>query len=315
LANRASIPGSHQLHSNVTRFFSERCNLSLLPVTYLTYSFSEIPSERIYASMNKQNFRLSMFSALLVFSLSPLIHAQGFQRSFQPGAGARISVRNVSGNVDVTGYDGNSVIIIGRKEGRDRGRVQIEDHSSGASVDISVHYPDRCNCDASVQFEVRVPRSISFRFDKFSSVSGDVHLRDLTGDLNASSVSGDVTARNLKGHVQAHSVSGDVEIENISGTVSTSSTSGDVNVSLTRLEGSDHMTFTSVSGNVRVQMPGDLNAQVEMSVLSGSLKTDFPLQIHSKEYGPGQKASGMVGDGGARRLKMSSTSGNVSLLR
>lgn len=265
--------------------------------------------------MNRRIFRLSAMLPLLVCSLAPLIQAQDFQRTFQPGAGARISVRNVSGNVNVVGYEGNAVTVIGRKEGRDQDRVQIEDHSSGANVDITVNYPERCDCDASVHFEVRVPRNISFLFDKFSSVSGDVQIRDITGDLNANAVSGDVTIRNVKGRVDTHSVSGNVEVENVTGTVSARSTSGNVDVSITRLEGSNSMTFTSVSGNVRVQMPGDLNAQVDMSVLSGSLKTDFPLQIQTKEYGPGQKASGMVGDGGSRRLKMSSVSGNVSLVR
>ncbi|HWQ34700.1 MAG TPA: hypothetical protein VNQ79_17755, partial [Blastocatellia bacterium] len=60
--------------------------------------------------------------------------------------------------------------------------------------------------------------------------------------------------------------------------------------------------------------PENLDASVEMSVLSGSLKTDFPLQIEKPEYGPGQKAHGQPGSG-SRRLKMSSISGNVSLLR
>ncbi|HWQ35496.1 MAG TPA: hypothetical protein VNQ79_21805, partial [Blastocatellia bacterium] len=60
--------------------------------------------------------------------------------------------------------------------------------------------------------------------------------------------------------------------------------------------------------------PENLDASVEMSVLSGSLKTDFPLQIEKPEYGPGQKAHGQPGSG-SRRLKMSSVSGNVSLVR
>ena len=48
--------------------------------------------------------------------------------------------------------------------------------------------------------------------------------------------------------------------------------------------------------------------------MSGDLKTDFPLTIEKSKWGAGQKANGRVGSG-ARNLKMSSVSGDLSLLR
>jgi DUF4097 and DUF4098 domain-containing protein YvlB len=74
------------------------------------------------------------------------------------------------------------------------------------------------------------------------------------------------------------------------------------------------MEFASVSGNVRVKLPANLDADVRMSTLSGGLKTDFPLQIEEPERGPGRRATGRIG-GGSRNLKLSTTSGSVSLLR
>lgn len=257
--------------------------------------------------------RLSALLSLLC--LSTTILAQDFQRNYQLGAGGSIGIRNVSGNVTVTGYNGNAVIVMGKKEGNDRERVQIVDRSAGNRIEVGVEYPGNCHCDASVNFEVRVPRAFAFQYDSIASVSGDVHAQDITGDLHARSVSGEVTVQDVRGKVSATSVSGDVEVKNIAGPVSAKSTSGNVEVTVTSLpEGSDNLEFASVSGNVKVQMPENLNAQVEMSVLSGSLDTDFPLQIERREYGPGQKAYGTLGSG-ARRLKISSVSGNISLVR
>jgi hypothetical protein len=50
-----------------------------------------------------------------------------------------------------------------------------------------------------------------------------------------------------------------------------------------------------------------------MSTASGSLKTDFPLTIEEREY-HGRKAFGLIG-AGSRLLKISTASGNVSLVR
>lgn len=264
--------------------------------------------------MNRHSLRLLVASALLVTTATVTTFAQDFQRSYQLSPGGQISIKTVSGNVDVIGGEGNAVTVTGIKEGRDRDRVEIEDRSSGNRIEVGVHYPDQCNCDASVRFEVRVPRAMNFQFDSISSVSGEVKVENVTGTLRARSVSGEVTVRNVNGRVDASAVSGDVEVGNVAGTVSAKSTSGDVKVEITRLEGGDGMEFTSTSGNVSVRVPENLDASVEMSVLSGSLKTDFPLQIEKPEYGPGQKAFGQLGSG-ARRLKMSSISGNVSLIR
>jgi hypothetical protein len=249
--------------------------------------------------------------------LSTLVLAQDFQRSYRVGAGSRVSVRNVSGDVIVKGYEGDTVTVVGDKEGRDRDLVQIEDNSSDSRVDVRVRYPERCNCDASVRFEVRVPRSLSLDYDSFSSVSGNVEVSGATGSLTAKSVSGSVRVENVSGTIKANSVSGEVHVKQAAGAVSAKSTSGAVDVEIVRLGGeasAQRMEFASVSGNVNVRMPADLGAEIEMSTLSGSLETEFPIQIQERQHGPGHSARGRVGDG-SRGLKISSVSGNVKLRR
>ena len=253
--------------------------------------------------------------AVVVAAFSAIsIAAQDFSRDFQLGTDATISVRTVSGNVKVSGYDGEVVTVVGRREGRDRELVTIVDRSTADRVDIGVKYPEECNCDATVHFEVRIPRKMRYRYDAFSTVSGDVAVADINGDLVAKSVSGRVTVTNVSGQSKATSVSGQVIVENAAGAVTAKSTSGEVRVTINRLDGMEPMEFTSVSGSVHVTLPSSLDANVDMSVLSGDLKTDFPLQIEDKGRGPGRKATGQVGRGG-RPMRLSSVSGSVSLLK
>jgi hypothetical protein len=244
--------------------------------------------------MIKRLFRLSVVSAIIGLTFAVTASAQDFEKSYRIGAGGQVSISNVSGDVIVTAYDGDAIIVRGIKKGRDRDRVEIEDRSSGGRVDVGARYPKECNCDASIRFEVQVPRSVSYNFDSISSVSGDVDVSGVTGRLRASAVSGDVRVKNVSGSASVNSVSGDVEVE------------------VDRLDGSDDMKFSSVSGDVVVKMPSNLDAEIDISSLSGSIKTDFPIEVREERHGTRTYARGRLGSG-SRRLNMSSVSGDLSL--
>jgi DUF4097 and DUF4098 domain-containing protein YvlB len=244
--------------------------------------------------MKRKLIRFSIAVALATMSLAVAASAQDFQKTYRIGAGSQIRIGNVSGDVIVTGYDGDSVIVKGTKHGRDRDQLEIQDRSGTSNVDIGVQYPKHCNCDASIRFDIQVPRSLNFDFDHISSVSGDVQVTGVTGRLNASTVSGDV------------------HIKNVSGSVSASAVSGDVKVEINRLDGSDDMKFSTVSGDVSVMLPSSLDGDVDMSSFSGSIKTDFAIEVRTERYGSKSSARGKLGEG-SRRVKMSSVSGDLSL--
>ena len=227
--------------------------------------------------MKKSLFRSVVFAGLACFILSINTIAQDFQRSYRIGAGGNVNIRNISGDVKVSGYNGDSVIVVGYKEGRDRDQVSVEDLSSGNNVDVKVRYPEHCDCNASVRFEVRVPSELSLRYESLSSVSGNVDIDNINGNIKAKSVSGNVAVKGAAGTIQATSVSGNVSVEDFNGTATAKSTSGNVEVSIRSLEGAESMDFASVSGNVRIKLPANLDADVKMSTMSGDLKTDFPL--------------------------------------
>ncbi len=264
--------------------------------------------------MQSLSRKMAVSAVVVCALLSLTAWAQDFRKTYELGAGGVINVKNISGDVSVMGYEGETILVVGFKEGRDRDRVTIEESQTGNGLSIRARYPENCNCDASVRFEVKVPRSSSYKFDAISSISGDVEMNGVAGEIHARSISGNVTVRNASGPVDAKSTSGNVIIGEINGTASAKSVSGNVDVEIMQLSGAQDMDFGSVSGNVRVKLPAALDADVRMSTMSGGLKTDFPLTIEEPERGPGRRANGRIG-GGSRQLKLSSVSGSVSLLR
>jgi len=242
----------------------------------------------------KRSIKVVVMAAAMVVLLAGLVSAQDFKKAYTIPAGGQISVKNVSGDVKVTGYNGSNILVDAYKVGKDRDLVTIEDLSTGDKVQLRVHYPEHCNCDASVNFEVRVPSNVDYTFDSIGSVSGDV---ELTG---------------VQGNIKTESVSGDVVLTDVGGTIKASSVSGSVNAQVTRIDKPGDLRFSSVSGSVAVKAPTNLNVDIDMSSVSGAVQTDFPIEVQKEQFGPGQHARGRLGSG-TTTLRISTVSGKVSL--
>jgi Toastrack DUF4097 len=262
--------------------------------------------------MNRAYSRLIAVGVFVLLS-AMVGAAQDFSKKYEVGAGGHITVHSVSGNVTITGYNGSAVLVTAVKEGRDRDRVEVEDLSSGDHVELRSRYPEHCNCDASINFTVQVPQGVTYNFDKISSASGNIEIRNVAGDINGRSASGDVTVADVEGNIQASSASGNVRVTKATGTVNAHSASGDVEVDLAGISGTGNMEFSSASGDVKVKAPADLDADVEMSCTSGNLKTDFALAVNEPEHGAHRTAHGRLGSG-SRSLRIRSASGSVSLV-
>ncbi|MCA1633960.1 MAG: DUF4097 domain-containing protein [Acidobacteria bacterium] len=262
--------------------------------------------------MRSTLFRLSAVVALLCVVSTSEALSQDYQKTYRLNAGDSISVRNVSGDIHITGSEGDSVSVSAFKEGRDRALVEVEDKSGAGGLDLTVKYPRNCDCDASIRFEIRVPRGVRFNFGKISTASGNIQLKGVSGQVKVSTASGDVLVEDVAGEISASTASGQVSVRNVSGMVSAQSASGDVRVEIARLEGAGDMKFSTASGNVDVRLPSGLDANVHLSSMSGTIKTNFPLEVKERQYGPGSTAEGQLGSG-ARKLRISSASGDVSL--
>jgi DUF4097 and DUF4098 domain-containing protein YvlB len=241
---------------------------------------------------NLLNFSFEILLAGLL--MSGMASAQEFQKTYRIAPGGVIRITNVSGEVKVTGVGGDVITVLATKVGSDTSCVQVEDNSSENLVDLRARYPQNGNCNASINFDVRVPVNTEYNYDRLASVSGNV------------------TVQNIAGKLRAESVSGNVEIAGVTGIVSASAVSGNVDVDISQLQGLGDMKFSSISGNVNVVGPTDLDSDVEMSSISGSLKTNYDIEVQEQRYGPGRHARGRIG-AGSHSLKITTVSGRVSL--
>ena len=243
-------------------------------------------------------------------------------------AGNEVSVHNVTGQVTVKPSTSGRVEVTGTKRGdsRDFDRVKAEVHETSHGVYICAVYEDTdSDCDEDgvhmhgrnrdrdwdrvrMDFEVAVPANLTV---SAGSVSGDVHVEGIPNEVDASSVSGDVSVSGAKGRVSAHSVSGRVRLDHIRAeSLEAHSVSGDVDAVVDELQGNGDLSFHTVSGEVTVDLPKALDADLRMSTVSGSFDSDFPITLNGRMER--RRIEARIGKGG-RRLDIQTVSGDVRL--
>ncbi|HVG43222.1 MAG TPA: DUF4097 family beta strand repeat-containing protein [Longimicrobium sp.] len=308
---------------------------------------------------------LGLAAALAAGAAAPLLppsapaaaQQQDFRWSGRLARGEQITVKGIIGDVRAEPASGDEVTVTAVRRGRGADRVRVEVVRRSEGVVVCAVYPrgdgddgrgwamrhdddddddDRGNRSEDDDQGRREPRDACNR-GSVSVRNGDARV-DFTVRVPAgvrvslASVTGDVYAAGLRSPVRAASVSGSVHVSS-DGPVQASSVSGDVEATMGRAAG-ESLRFSSVSGNVVLRVPASTDADFSARTLSGSIESDFPLELGSNrdrrgrrdhdddddDDGPrvrvriGQEAHGQLGRGGTQ-LRVNTVSGDISLVR
>ena len=240
----------------------------------------------------------AFLGGLLALLLAVCAHAQvsqEFHRTVSLPANGRVSLDNVNGNVEITGWNRNEVQIDAVKQARDQQRLdeaQIEIESGSDYVKIHTQYPHDHNNNnpASVHYTLHVPQSA--RLDQISLVNGSL------------------TVQKVEGEVDAKLVNGKVHISDLSGEARISSVNGSIEASYASLNNVREIKLKSVNGSIELGLPGSPNAEVKASTVNGSIKSDFPLTVQGSFSG--RNLSGTLGSGGTR-IELSNVNGSMHI--
>src|SRR5690242_3243092 len=116
--------------------------------------------------LKSQNYlRLLAGGAVLALLIALPAYAevtQEFHRTVPLTADGRVSLNNINGDVEITGWDKNEVQIDAVKSARDQQRldnIRIEINNSSSSIEIETKYPEHLfnNNPGSVHYTLHVP--------------------------------------------------------------------------------------------------------------------------------------------------------------
>jgi hypothetical protein len=144
-----------------------------------------------------------------------------------------------------------------------------------------------------------------------SAISGNIIIRNVNEGVRAGAVSGKIEITDTKGRIEANTTSDAIILNNIdSQDILAKSTSGSVRF-VGKLHENGHYEFESFSSDVVLILPPDSNFTLTTKSHSGSVNTEFPLQLGQiRAVTSRGNLIGTVGKGGAA-VRAATFSGNV----
>ena len=261
--------------------------------------------------------------------------------------GGAVEISNVAGTVRVTGWDRNEVEVTGELgEGTERLDFAVVDKVTRVKVIL----PNRSNNVEDTDLVVRIPMASRLAV---TTVSADIEVQDVTGaqrlqtvsadirteaaaeDVECKSVSGDVavngsgkkalvTITTVSGDAMALKVAGEVNANTVSGNLTLGlgettrsrlrSTSGDLTMASV-LAADGRLDIESISGDVRLELHGPVNAEFDVTSFNGEIRNCFgPKAVSTSEYAPGKEWQFREGQG-TGRVRIKTLNGDISVCK
>jgi DUF4097 and DUF4098 domain-containing protein YvlB len=259
--------------------------------------------------ISMQRFPLAILAASLVAAVPA--HADEWSKTYNLSGKPELRIETSDANIRVTTWDQNTIeakVITSRyKIGEDG--IRVEEHQTGDSVEIDVHYPHH-----NLNFEwgnghrvdiiIQMPREgrVNLRTGDgkidIAGLKGELDLRSGDGSENLEGIDGKLHASTGDGHITAHGRFDELELKTGDGHVEVRAGAGSSLAAGWRLETGD--------GNVSLEVPGDLAADVDLHTSDGHIDLDMPVttegkiregEVRGKLNGGGSSLTIRTGDG------------------
>lgn len=247
-----------------------------------------------------------------------LLHVEGDVRARRGGT---VRLRASSGSVELSDLERAPVLghIAGDLEASNLSGLELRDSVGG---DVTL---DRCGdvtLQGTIGGDLRVDRSTvrvsassiggnvriaNVRGATLSAVGGDLRVSGGSGLIEVASIGGDVRVSGTTSRVRLGTIGGDARAQDVTGGLSIGHTGGDA--SLDTALGPQAEYTIRASGDIAMQVRGEVNARFVAQTFGGEIRTQLPLTV---EKGRRRNLVGVLGRGDAT-VTLRSDGGDISL--
>jgi len=258
--------------------------------------------------------------ALAVFALSLAAalpaSADEWSKTFSLTGKPDLRVETSDANIHVSTSDQNTIEarVTTRKYKIGNGGIQIEEHQNGDTVELEVRYPHHGITiewgQHRVDIDIHMPREgkVNLRTGdgkiELAGFKGEMDLHSGDGSEILDAVDGKLRASTSDGHIQASGRFDELDLKTGDGHVEVRAAAGSTLANGWRLETGD--------GNVILEVPGELAADVDLHTGDGHIDLDVPVttsgqirenEVRGKLNGGGSLLMIRTGDGSIRLRK------------
>jgi hypothetical protein len=220
-------------------------------------------------------------------------------------AGRSVIASNINGTVTMRPGSGDRVEVRATKHWRrgDPSLVRVYAEKQNGNVRICPLYRDQQICDDD-------HTSSHDRRDYDGDVTIDFVILVPKGvNVSASTVNGNVSISGGTENVEAATVNGGIAVESGRGRLSATTVAGGIAATVEMVPQS--MNFTSVNGEILVEMAKSIGADVDVTTVNGSVKTDYDIVVNGGWFS--NRVSGHIGPSGGPRMHITTVNGGVQL--
>ena len=257
-----------------------------------------------------------------------------FDKKFAEPAGQTLTIDSDFGDIDVSGSDGNEVVVHVELSG-DRNRVDEYDitaNSTAEGVTIRGRRDDDWDgfswwyTALDVKYTVQVPRNYhvkvrssrgelkmrNFNGSAYAQVSrGSITIDGINGAVQIDASRGDIHGNQLVGNVRVASSRGDIDLAKIDGQMDVRTSRGDVEVSL--MNPNRGANVTTSRGNVTITLPREFAADLDVRTSRGEVECELPLANSDRtSNNRDEEVSGTL-NGGGKLLKVHTSRGDIDI--
>jgi hypothetical protein len=258
-----------------------------------------------------------------------LSEREEIKKSFRLAAAdhRQLVVDNINGEINVVGYDGDTIELVAHKEIKAESRDKIEEAKLEVKLEIKeennkiilyVDAPWRSRdgvnyrgwhyygYDVMYDFDLKVPHRIS------------LYLKTVNH--------GKVLVRSVEGEFEVNNVNAGIEMSDIIGPAVVRTVNGPIKVSFTSNPAAE-CCFKTVNGKIEVVLHDGLNADMKLKTFNGKVYTDFDVSSLPRDdrtveerkgsrriYRRGDSYTGRVGKGGPE-FSFDTLNGSIYVLK
>ncbi len=236
--------------------------------------------------------------------------ADEWSKTYNLSGKPELRIETSDANIKVTTWDQNTIEakVVTERYKIGEGGIRVEEHQNGDAVEIDVHYPHHDLTfgwgNHRVDIIIQMPREgqVNLRTGDgkidLAGLKGEIQLHSGDGSETLEGVDGKLHASTGDGHINAHGRFDELELKTGDGHVEVRAGAGSTLAAGWRLETGD--------GNVSLEIPGELAADVDLHTSDGHIDLDMPIttegkiregEIHGKLNGGGSPLVIRTGDG------------------
>lgn len=217
--------------------------------------------------------------------------AGAFRHLYTLHRGAHLNIENLYGNVSITAWDRDAVLVEAIKHASDPSHLDdalIVVEPSADSLSIRTQYAGSdAEHPTSVEYRITVPRRI--HLENVALTNGRLLLDGLAGPVKASAINGDIHALKLGGQAELSTVNGRVE------------------ANFNRTNPANPISLSSVNGAIELTIPTGIGPSLEVQNRSGGIVSDIGHAWHT------ENGHRLVVKGNGPHIHLHNVNGGISI--